>query len=95
MMVSICFNLIYCPLEQWLGVRSITSTGKLISQTQVYNPKRPVSVYFDVCTVIAKNTVYQPQAIGNIHRKTWPGRELICQMISIYAGETTLGHVLT
>jgi hypothetical protein len=53
----ICFNPTYHPQEQWPEVRSFTSTGELISWTQVYNPRRPASVYFDVCTVIAKNTV--------------------------------------
>jgi hypothetical protein len=34
----ICFNPIYCSQEQWLEVQNFTSTGELISQTQVYNP---------------------------------------------------------
>jgi hypothetical protein len=46
-------------------IQSFTSTGELISRTQVYNPKRPISICFDVCTIIAKNTIYQPQGIGN------------------------------
>jgi hypothetical protein len=61
----ICFNAIYRPWEQQLEVWSFTSTGELISQTQVYNPKRPISIHFDVCIVVAKNSVYWPQGIGN------------------------------
>jgi hypothetical protein len=62
------FNPINCPQEQWLEVQIFTSTGKLISQTQVYNPKRPISVYFGVCAIIAKITIYQPQGIDNTCR---------------------------
>jgi hypothetical protein len=61
----ICFNPIYHPWDQWLEVESFTNTGELISWTQGYNPKRPVSIYFDVCAVIAKNSIHQPQGIGN------------------------------
>jgi hypothetical protein len=61
----ICFNPVYHPWEQWLEAQSFTSTGELISQTQVYNPKRLISIYFDVCAIIAKDSFYQPQGIGN------------------------------
>jgi hypothetical protein len=36
----ICFYPIYHPWDQCLEVQSVTSTGELISQTQVYNPKK-------------------------------------------------------
>jgi hypothetical protein len=55
--------------------------------------KRPVTAYFDVFAVIAKNSTYWPHGIGN----TWGGlawERTKCQMISIYTGETTFGHVL-
>jgi hypothetical protein len=42
---------------------NFTNTGELIRQTQVYNHKRPI--YFDVYTVIAKNSIYRPQGFGN------------------------------
>jgi hypothetical protein len=64
----ICFNPIYPPGEQWLEFQSFTSTGELISQTQVYNPERPLSMDFDVCVIIAKNSVYWTQDIGNTCR---------------------------
>jgi hypothetical protein len=35
----------YHPQEQWLDLRRFTSSGELISQTQVYNPQRPVYIY--------------------------------------------------
>jgi hypothetical protein len=52
----ICFNPIYRPQEQWLEAQSFTSTGKLINHTQVNDPNKPVSIYFDVCAAIAANT---------------------------------------
>jgi hypothetical protein len=64
----ICFNPIYHPWKQWLEAQNFTSTGELISQTQVYNPKKPISICFDVCTIIAKNTIYQPQGNRNTCR---------------------------
>jgi hypothetical protein len=56
----ICFNPIYGPQEQWLEVQSYTSTRDLISCTQVYNPQKPVSIYFDMWVIIAKNPIYWP-----------------------------------
>jgi hypothetical protein len=50
----ICFNLINHPWEQWLEVQSFTSG--LVNHTQVNDPNKPVSIYFDVCAAIAKNT---------------------------------------
>jgi hypothetical protein len=35
----ICFNLTYCPREQWLEIRSICNPGKLISHTQMWLSK--------------------------------------------------------
>jgi hypothetical protein len=35
---------------------NFTSTEKLINHTQVNDPNEPVSIYFDVCAAIAKNT---------------------------------------
>jgi hypothetical protein len=64
-----------------------------ISWTQVYNSKRPVSIYVDVCAVIAENSVYQPRGIGNTS-KALAWEKLICQMISLCARETTFGHVM-
>jgi hypothetical protein len=37
-------------------VQSFTSTGKLINYTQVKDPNKPVSIYFDECATIAKNS---------------------------------------
>jgi hypothetical protein len=56
------------------------------------NPKRPLSAYFGGCSVIAKNTINLMVLESPV--EAWPGRELMCQMISIYARETTLSHVL-
>jgi hypothetical protein len=52
----ICFNPIHRPREQCLEVQSFISTGKLINHTQVNDPNKPASIYFDVCATIAKNT---------------------------------------
>jgi hypothetical protein len=52
----ICFNPIYHPREQWLKVQCFTNSGKLINHTQVNDPNKSVSIYFDVCAAIAKNT---------------------------------------
>jgi hypothetical protein len=52
----ICFNFIYCPREQWLEIQSFTSSGKLINCSQVNDPNKLVSIYFNVCAAIAKNT---------------------------------------
>jgi hypothetical protein len=83
----------YHPQEQWLDLRRFTSSGELISQTQVYNPKRSVSVYFDVCTTIAKNIVYQSQGVGK-PKEAWPERKLVYQMTNTCARDTALGHVM-
>jgi hypothetical protein len=87
----ICFNPIYCPQEQWLEVQSFTSTRELISW--VYNSKIPIPIYYDVCIVIAKTLSINLRVL-EIPAEAWPGRKLICQMISTCAGETTLGHVV-
>jgi hypothetical protein len=52
----ICFNPIYCPQEQWLVVQIFSSSGKLVKPTQVNDPNKPVSIYFNVCTAIAENS---------------------------------------
>jgi hypothetical protein len=52
----ICFNPTCYPWEQWLEVQSFHSTGDLINHTRVSDPNKPVSIYFDVCAAIAKNT---------------------------------------
>jgi hypothetical protein len=44
------------PREQWLEVQIFSSSGKLVKPTQVNDPNKPVSIYFDVCATIAKNT---------------------------------------
>jgi hypothetical protein len=48
----ICFNPTYCPWEQWLEIRSILNPGKLVSHTQVFDPDKPVSVFFDAYAAI-------------------------------------------
>jgi hypothetical protein len=50
-----CFNPIYHPQEKWLEVQSFHSAGDLINHTRVNDPNKPVSIYFGVCTAIAKN----------------------------------------
>jgi hypothetical protein len=30
---------------------------ELIGWTQLYNPKKPISIFFDVCARIAKNSI--------------------------------------
>jgi hypothetical protein len=52
----ISFNPTCYPWEQWLEVQSFHSTGDLINHTRVSDPNKPVSIYFDVCAAIAKNT---------------------------------------
>jgi hypothetical protein len=52
----ISFNPIYCPWEQWLEVQSFTNTEKLVNHTQVNDPNKPMSIYFELCATIAKNT---------------------------------------
>jgi hypothetical protein len=37
-------------------VQSFTSSGKLVNCTQVNDPNKPVSIDFDACDAIAKNT---------------------------------------
>jgi hypothetical protein len=74
-------------------IQSFTSTGELISRTQVYNPKRPISICFDVRTVIAKNSIYRPQGIGNTCRGLAREKIYICQMISICGGKA-VAHVI-
>jgi hypothetical protein len=49
-----CFNLTYHPWEQWLEVWSIHNSGKLISHTQVFNPDKPVSLFFNACVTMDK-----------------------------------------
>jgi hypothetical protein len=48
----ICFNLTYCPREQWLEIRSVHNPGSLVSRTQVVSPDKPVSMLFDACAAI-------------------------------------------
>jgi hypothetical protein len=52
----ICINPIFCPWEQWIEAQYFTSNGKLINHSQVNDPNKPVSIYFDVCAPIAQNT---------------------------------------
>jgi hypothetical protein len=52
----ICFNPIHRPWEQWLELQSFTSSGKLVNCTQVNDPNKSVSVFYDVCVAIAENT---------------------------------------
>lgn len=60
-----CFDPQYSPNEDWLEVRSDQEEGALISRTRITNPKRPVSVLFDVRAVIGLG----PEA-SLIRRKT-------------------------
>jgi hypothetical protein len=48
----ICFNPTYRPQEQCLEVLSICIPGNLISHTQVFNPDKPASMFFDACVPI-------------------------------------------
>jgi hypothetical protein len=43
----ICLNPTYCPREQWLDVWSIHNPGNFVSHTQVFNPDKPLSLFFD------------------------------------------------
>jgi hypothetical protein len=45
----ICFNPTYHPQEQWLEIQSVSNPGNLVSHTQVFNPDKPVSIFFDAC----------------------------------------------
>jgi hypothetical protein len=49
-----CFNPTYCPVEQWLELRSGHLTGNIVTQTQVFNPEKPVSLLFAACAAIDK-----------------------------------------
>jgi hypothetical protein len=50
----ICFNPTYLPREQWLEIRSVRNPENLASLIQVFNPDKPVSVFFDACVAIDK-----------------------------------------
>jgi hypothetical protein len=47
-----CFNPTYCPVEQWLELRSGHLAGNIVTQTQVFDPEKPVSLLFDACGAI-------------------------------------------
>jgi hypothetical protein len=49
-----CFNPTYHPVEQWLELRSGHLTGNIVTHTQVFDPKKPVSLLFDACAAIDK-----------------------------------------
>jgi hypothetical protein len=49
-----CFNPTYCPVEQWLELRSGHLTKNIVTQTQVFDPEKPVSLLFDACVAIDK-----------------------------------------
>jgi hypothetical protein len=49
-----CFNSTYCPVEQWLELRSVHLTRNIVTCTQVFDPEKPVSLLFDACTAIDK-----------------------------------------
>jgi hypothetical protein len=49
-----CFNPIYCPVEQWLELRSGHLTGNIATCTHVFDPGKPVSLLFDACAAIDK-----------------------------------------
>jgi hypothetical protein len=54
----VCFNSTYSPREQWLEVPRFDSPIRggirdLIHCTQVFNPDKPVSVFFGVCAAIS------------------------------------------
>jgi hypothetical protein len=42
-----CFNPTYCPVEQWLELRSGHLSGNIVTHTQVFDPEKPVSLLFD------------------------------------------------
>jgi hypothetical protein len=48
----ICFNPTHHPQEQWLEIWSVHSPGNLVSRTQVFNPDKPVSMFFEACVAI-------------------------------------------
>jgi hypothetical protein len=53
----VCFNPTYSPWEQWLEVQRFDSAvwggiRDFINHTQLFNPDKPVSVFFDVCAAI-------------------------------------------
>jgi hypothetical protein len=47
-----CFNPTYRPVEQWLELRSGPLAGNIVTQTQVFDPEKPVSLLFDACAAI-------------------------------------------
>jgi hypothetical protein len=54
---QVCFNPTYSPQEQWLEVWRFDSAIRgeirdLINHTQVFNPDKPASVFFDVCAAL-------------------------------------------
>jgi hypothetical protein len=49
-----CFNPTYCPVEQWLELRSGHLTGNIVTRTQVFNPETLVLLLFDACVAIYK-----------------------------------------
>jgi hypothetical protein len=67
MMVSVSILTHISPSRAMAEVQSFTSIGKLINLTQVNDPNKPVSIYFDVCATIAKNT----RPLGNGVRLAW------------------------
>jgi hypothetical protein len=56
MMVSISVLTHLLPLSAMARGLKLHQTGKLINHTQVNDPNKPVSLYFDECGTIAKNT---------------------------------------
>jgi hypothetical protein len=55
---NIYFNPTYHPQEQWLEVQSFHNAGSLINYTRISDLNKPVSIYFDMCAAIAKNTLF-------------------------------------
>jgi hypothetical protein len=74
--------------EQWLEIRSVCNPGNLISHTQVFSPDKAVSLFFDACVAIDKGGCGGTGC--GCGRLAW--ERSLHDMVSVCAGETTLGH---
>jgi hypothetical protein len=76
-------------VEHWLELRSGHLAGNIVTQTQVFDPEKPVSLLFDAYAAIDKYVEVQAVAV-----EAWVGKGPIHQMKNVCARETTPGCVL-
>jgi hypothetical protein len=83
----ICFNPTYCPWVQ-LEIQSIHNPGNPISCTLVFNPDKPISVFFDACAVIDQGacggigcgcgSLARERAYTSNNSNSWPYDDVVC-----------------